>query len=207
MEVNILFTTVDIRSLHYKYFAARKKKNYLISEVNKLFQSYRNICFEAIKNGDKSEWSCLNRGLSSSFLVTDKYKLYKIYYRLCYAYEEPCSSIKNLSIYLSKHVQPSIQLSISVYVCMYVCMYVSIYLSIYKNDIDISCTLYFRLLLEVYVGMCKIQKSDEFSMENGKINEPQLFSILSMPDLSLSLSLSLYIYIIYIYIYICMLIY
>ena len=30
-----------------------------ISLLQKLFQSCKNICFEAIKNGDKSEWSGL----------------------------------------------------------------------------------------------------------------------------------------------------
>ena len=49
-----------------------------IGLLQKLFESCKNICFEAIQNGSKSECSRLKQRSEIKFLVAEKCKPYKI---------------------------------------------------------------------------------------------------------------------------------
>ena len=50
---------------------------------NKIFQSHKNICFEAIQNGCKSECTRFEQRSLIKFLMAKKGKSYEIYRRMC----------------------------------------------------------------------------------------------------------------------------
>ena len=58
------------------------------------FNLEKNIRFEAIQNGTKSEFSRLEQRTVIIFLVAEMCKAYEIYRRMCDVYEEVCFSPK-----------------------------------------------------------------------------------------------------------------
>ena len=63
---------------------------------SKNYFNLKNISFEVIPNGSKSECSRFEQRSVIKFLVAEKCKTFEIYRRMCYVYGETCSSQKNL---------------------------------------------------------------------------------------------------------------